>query len=808
MTEYMDSRRGNRGYGHRSNDHGGRGGQQNFERQPSSYMPKPPAFGYRDRGQSSSFMSSNPPMRSSNRLGWDENTPSVPGHRVPYFLQTQPGEGKPQPVTLNFKEIFAQSERARLEKLAAMTPIIKDTYVESAAVARMTGEEAESFRAMKNGIKVHYIDVAELTPSIIVSTNTDPAPSGPKIPIPNPIRTFEEGFSMYPEIMQEIAKQGFTEPSPIQCQLWPCAMKGMDVVGIAQTGSGKTLAFLLPAMIHIQRQTTPREQRKSPTVLVLAPTRELAQQIDREVKKYSYKNIRSVCLYGGASRGEQIDALSIQTEIVIATPGHEMLDSGFEPQINKALLLVRGDRQTVLTSATWPESVRRMAKNYTKDPVMVVVGTTDIRAVESVKQNIIFLDSPDDRFDWIVDFLLKMNKQEKAIIFVGKKSLADHLSSELTLMNISVQCIHGSMCQEDREQNVNHVINHQFPKCVEQYVHRIGRTGRAGKLGESHTFIGRKDWSSAKLLIDILEHAKQDVPQELRDMAQRFENRRPGEGRGRGRGRGGFDRQSDGFGFGGNFSGGRGRDMYESARPPRHIETAQPIPAEIFDWGGEPPKIVSEGTEWVESEAESGQSTEWGVGAGYSQSSRGGGGYDHSSGGGSGYNQSSGGNVGYEQSSGVGYDQSSGGNVGYDQSSGGGHGYDQSSGGNAGYEQSSGGNVGYDQSSGSRGYGQSSGSRGYGQGSGGRGNAGWGRNSGTEWVQGSSRGRVWNRSSDREERPARDWGNRNSGERGRRGGGNWERNSGGGGEEWASGRGRARGQWNRNAGNQGCRYPN
>lgn len=150
----------------------------------------------------------------------------------------------------------------------------KEFYIEDPEVASMTPEEADNFRKEQNNIVVSRIESDKSNK-----------------PIPNPIQTFEQAFRHYPLILEEIRKAGFTTPSPIQCQAWPILLSGEDLIGIAQTGTGKTLAFLLPALIHIDGQPIPREQRMGPAVLIIAPTRELALQIDREVKKYSYKNI-------------------------------------------------------------------------------------------------------------------------------------------------------------------------------------------------------------------------------------------------------------------------------------------------------------------------------------------------------------------------------------------------------------------------------------------------------------------------------------------------------------------------------------
>lgn len=265
----------------------------------------------------------------------------------------------------------------------------------------MTKEEVESYRLCKNNINVDRM----FTESEIK-------------PIPNPVKTFEQAFRNYPEILREIEKANFTEPSPIQSQAWPVLLSGEDMIGIAQTGTGKTLAFILPALIHIEGQITPRKERTGPTVLILAPTRELAAQIEREINKYQYRGIKAVCVYGGVSKKDQVTAIERGVDIVIATPGRmndlysarkldiqfvtyvvldeadRMLDMGFEPQIRKVMYDIRPDRQTIMTSATWPSGVRALAKSYMNNPVQVVVGTLSLAAVHSVTQNIVLL--PDD----------------------------------------------------------------------------------------------------------------------------------------------------------------------------------------------------------------------------------------------------------------------------------------------------------------------------------------------------------------------------------------------------------------------------
>ncbi|EYB96950.1 hypothetical protein Y032_0145g2498 [Ancylostoma ceylanicum] len=194
--------------------------------------------------------------------------------------------------------------------------------------------------------------------------------------IPPPFMTFDEAFHDYPSILSELKNHSFTTPSPVQSQLWPALLKGNDCIGVSQTGSGKTLAFLLPGFLHIEaqhKQYKEEEKKPCPSVLVLTPTRELAQQIQREVKKYSYNGYKSVCLYGGVARRDQMSICRRGVEIVIATPGRladladegvislatvsylvldeadRMLDLGFEPSIRRILYEIRPDRIVALT---------------------------------------------------------------------------------------------------------------------------------------------------------------------------------------------------------------------------------------------------------------------------------------------------------------------------------------------------------------------------------------------------------------------------------------------------------------------------
>lgn len=479
---------------------------------------------------------------------------------------------------VDWDKLNAFYDEQQKERFNKLSPIMKDFYTEHPAVTNMSPEDVKRWR------RAHH--------DIQVKRTFDEKPG--LRPIPNPVLTFEQAFQNYPEILSEIYKQGFTVPSPIQSQAWPVLLRGDDMIGIAQTGTGKTLAFLLPALIHIDGQVVPREQREGPTVLILAPTRELALQIDKEVSKYQYKDIKSVCLYGGGNRREQINTVAKGVDIVIATPGRlndlilarhlnainfsyivldeadRMLDMGFQPQITTSLFDVRPDRQTVMTSATWPSGVRRLAESYMKDPIQVNVGSLDLAAVHTIKQQILFVEE-DDKEAVLYEFIDNMEPTDKVIVFCAKKAIASHIYTNLCVKGIYCQALHGDRDQSDREaalgdivdgtvniliatdvasrgidiKDLTHVVNFDFPRHLEEYVHRVGRTGRAGKTGIALSFFTRQDWANAGELIKILEEANQEVPDELEEMAVRFEKmklRREQEGGGRG-GRGGRGRR-------------------------------------------------------------------------------------------------------------------------------------------------------------------------------------------------------------------------------------------------------------------------
>ncbi|XP_053919575.1 probable ATP-dependent RNA helicase DDX43 [Cuculus canorus] len=459
----------------------------------------------------------------------------------------------PMKSVIDWASLRKNAAKYEAMKWAGLPPVEKNFYKESSRTASMSQEEVEMWRKENNNIIC------------------DDLKEGEKRCIPNPVCKFEDAFELYPDIMDNIRKVGFQNPTPIQSQAWPIILQGIDLIGIAQTGTGKTLAYLIPGFIHLTSQPLSKDQRGGPGMLVLAPTRELALQVEAECLKYAYKGIKSICIYGGGDRKGQIDMVTKGVDIVIATPGRlndlqmsnfinlrsitylvldeadRMLDMGFEPQIMKILIDVRPDRQTVMTSATWPDGVRRLAKSYLKNPMIVYVGTLDLTAVNTVEQRVVVIDEEEKRA-FVQDFVESMKPKDKVIIFVGKKITADDLSSEFSLQGIPVQSLHGNREQYDREQalddfrkgkvrilvatdlasrgldvhDITHVFNFDFPRNIEEYVHRIGRTGRAGRTGEAVTLITRSNWRVASELIEILERSNQAVPDELIVMAERY----------------------------------------------------------------------------------------------------------------------------------------------------------------------------------------------------------------------------------------------------------------------------------------------
>ncbi|XP_026731519.1 ATP-dependent RNA helicase dbp2-like [Trichoplusia ni] len=389
--------------------------------------------------------------------------------------------------------------------------------------------------------------------------------------IPDPYTEIDQ--SKFPEYVKSFLKdQGFSKPTVIQSQGWPIAMSGQNFVGIAQTGTGKTLAYLLPAVVHIKEKKA--RKGRGPIVLVLAPTRELARQIEQVAKDFERAlNIRCLCIYGGASRSVQAQKLNEGVDILIATPGRlndfivskttslhrttyvvldeadRMLDMGFEPQIRQALEGVPLERQILMFSATWPKEVRHLAKDYLGEFVQVNVGSTELSANHNITQRIHICDQ-DDKMNLFKSIIHDISGEGfgKMLIFTNTKRFVDTLALTLRQNGWPADGIHGDKTQLQRDRiigkfkhgqtnilvatdvaargldvdGVTHVINYDFPNTSEDYIHRIGRTGRHDKKGVSHTILTEENARQAKSLIEVLKEANQDIPKELSDLARSY----------------------------------------------------------------------------------------------------------------------------------------------------------------------------------------------------------------------------------------------------------------------------------------------
>ncbi|KAL3681784.1 hypothetical protein R1sor_024740 [Riccia sorocarpa] len=359
----------------------------------------------------------------------------------------------------------------------------------------------------------------------------------------------------------------FEKPSPIQANSWPFLLTGRDLIGIAATGSGKTLAFGIPCMVHVLKKKS-KAKSSTPLALVMAPTRELTQQIAEVLEEAgSSCGVKIACIYGGTPKGPQKAALRAGATIIVATPGRlqdlmdegvcsleqvsfvvldeadRMLDLGFEPAIRSIISKTNRARQTLMFSATWPTSVDQLAKEFMqRNPIKVTIGSQDLAANHDVMQIVEVLEDR-ARFQRLDALLAKYHKSRtnRVIVFVLYKKEAVRVENQLQSRGWKVAAVHGDKGQAERTRavqsfrdgscpllvatdvaargldipDVEFVINFSFPLTVEDYVHRIGRTGRAGKKGVAHTFFTQADKLRAGELVNVLREAGQIVPDDL-----------------------------------------------------------------------------------------------------------------------------------------------------------------------------------------------------------------------------------------------------------------------------------------------------
>lgn len=339
-----------------------------------------------------------------------------------------------------------------------------------------------------------------------------------------------DDLAIHDALKRAIANRGFTTPTPIQDQAVSLILAGHDVIGLANTGTGKTAAFLIPLVHKIL--TNPYEK-----ALVVVPTRELATQIQEEFRALSQKfNIFSVVVVGGADIRRQISGLRMRHNVVIGTPGRlkdlinrkvldlskfgnvvldeadRMLDMGFVHDVTLMLSLVAKKRQTMLFSATFSKEVESLAGKFLNNPRKISVATVETSKL--IDQNIVRVAANEDKFEALRN-LLAQSQFEKVLVFTRTKHGADKLSRGLYQRGFKSECIHGDKPHNKRQRalkmfkenvvdilvatdvaargldipNVSHVINFDIPATYEDYIHRIGRTGRAEKRGTALTFV-------------------------------------------------------------------------------------------------------------------------------------------------------------------------------------------------------------------------------------------------------------------------------------------------------------------------------
>ncbi|MBL4596858.1 MAG: DEAD/DEAH box helicase [Robiginitomaculum sp.] len=348
-------------------------------------------------------------------------------------------------------------------------------------------------------------------------------------------------------ILRAVLAEGYTIPTPIQAKVIPIMLAGRDIVGIAQTGTGKTAAFVLP-LLHNHSQMHGRPGPKACHALILAPTRELAAQIAENIRGYGQFIQHSVVVVvGGVRPAQQIKALSQGVDIVVATPGRledhiangkfrldktktiildeadQMLDLGFMPAIRRLMAKVPKPRQTLLLSATMPKQIRQLAGDFLDRPVEISVAPQS-RPIERITQQVYFSEKPGKRA--LLASLLSAPDVQHAIVFTKTKHGANKVVQNLEKAGIAASAIHGNKSQRQREHtlgafragtinvlvatdiaargidvdDISHVINYELPNIAESYVHRIGRTARAGKSGVA---ISLCDGAERKFLFQI-----------------------------------------------------------------------------------------------------------------------------------------------------------------------------------------------------------------------------------------------------------------------------------------------------------------
>jgi len=373
-----------------------------------------------------------------------------------------------------------------------------------------------------------------------------------------------EDCALHPSLLENIRLLTYSKPTPVQKFAIPVGFERKDLMACAQTGSGKTAAYLFPICAKMLKEGPPtvRSRRAHPVAMILAPTRELAMQISVEARKLvSRTGIRVVVVYGGADPKLQARELDRGCDIMVATPGRlldfqnrgrlglalvkyvvldeadRMLDMGFEPQIRSILESedMGHARETVMVSATFPREIQQLATQFLREYVFLAVGRVGSTA-ESITQELLYVEE-DEKKVALHDLLQKLTGL--VLVFVETKRCADYLDEFLFRAGYSCTSIHGDRSQPEREAalkafksgqrpilvatdvaargldipNVANIVNYDLPNCIDDYVHRIGRTGRIGKEGRAYSFLNDKNTAIVKDLYSLLCETNQSIPE-------------------------------------------------------------------------------------------------------------------------------------------------------------------------------------------------------------------------------------------------------------------------------------------------------
>ncbi|KAI4670748.1 RNA-dependent ATPase [Alternaria novae-zelandiae] len=442
-------------------------------------------------------------------------------------------------------EPVPSSKPAPVETTTSTATVESGDYVESKELTQLPQSEVDAFLA-KNTMAIQ-----------------DPKPAARKL---RPILNFKY---LPVDDAQRAFFAKFSAPTPIQAAVWPYLLSGRDMVGVAETGSGKTLAFGVPCVRYIA--ALPKNERKGVKAVIVSPTRELAVQIyDQLVALATPAGLSVVCVYGGVPKDPQVAACK-KAHIVVATPGRlndligdgsadlskaeyvvldeadRMLDKGFEEAIRQIISQTPKKRQTLMFTATWPPSVRDLASTFMNSPVRITIGDNqsgELRANVRIKQLVEVVD-PRGKEQRLLQLLRQYqsgkNKDDRILVFCLYKKEAMRIEDFIRRQGFRVGGIHGDLSQERRSASlaafkeghvpllvatdvaargldipaVKLVINVTFPLTAEDYVHRIGRTGRAGKEGLAITLFTEHDKALSGSLINVLKAANQPVPEEL-----------------------------------------------------------------------------------------------------------------------------------------------------------------------------------------------------------------------------------------------------------------------------------------------------